>query len=684
MLWLAMLAAAQEADYPTLAALADLDAPPFRYADMIDRMSWMNPNHVPPTQPPHHEIGDREWFRLSYGADRDLKRMEMELRALTDRILLWVHVGVDYPNWRANQLAKDIERLVLDPIQKLFQFSEPPGVDGDPRLYIAMISDPDGDVLGYFPQASTRPQRLYFKSNEREMLVVNVARDDDFTFYDEILVEIIAHEYQHILHHHSDYGEELWLDEALASYAGYHAARSLFEIQGAHGIADDFLQAPHTGLTQWQADDQKGPKYGAGVLFMIYLVERFGEDIVARLLAEQANGWRAVDKVLREDHAVAAVDAFADWVLANYYLAFRRGYGYRHLEAALTPPEPSASYNSFPARHDGELAQYSTEYIAVDARGADTLQLSLWQAPAARLMPEGPAEGDRVYYALASDYSNSSLTRAFDLGDVTQAWLGFKVWHDLDKDAEYGYVTVSANDGRTWETLSGSYTRSSRVYDDYFDEGYTSRSGNWRNERIDLSPYAVGRILLRFELMSGVATSYGGMAIDDLHIKAINFHDGFESPDEAWIAEGWIRTDNRLPNNTWLQAVQDSREGLHIERALISGSGDLNVEILPGVNQVLVAVSPIVPRTSLPTEYELELNLLDAGGEIMVVTRECTLTTTHALNFRAAPNGTKIGLLARGAAVDALDRDGDWFMVVHAGRQGWIHGDYVHAAGACP
>ena len=122
-----------------------------------------------------------------------------------------------------------------------------------------------------------------------------------------------------------------------------------------------------------------------------------------------------------------------------------------------------------------------------------------------------------------------------------------------------------------------------------------------------------------------------------MRIETIGFHDSFESPDDGWIAEGWIRTDNRLPNNTWLQVAQGTHDGIEVSRSLISGSGDLSVDILPGVSQVLVAVSPVVPQTSLPTEYKLEMNLLNAAGEIMAVSRECTVTTTHVLNYRDAP-----------------------------------------------
>ena len=80
----------------------------------------------------------------------------------------------------------------------------------------------------------------------------------------------------------------------------------------------------------------------------------------------------------------------------------------------------------------------------------------------------------------------------------------------------------------------------------------------------------------------------------------------------------------------------------------------------------------------------MEASLLDADGNVMVVQRECSLTTTDPLNFRAAPRGNKIGLLLKGTVVDGLDRDGDWFQVDHNGVVGWVHGDYVIQAGVCP
>ncbi len=677
-------ALAQEADYPTLDALANMEVPPVDYADLVGRMNNVHTSYQAPTDPPQYKVGDREAFRMIVGEDVAYETFDMELRAILERALIWVQRDINYPQWRAEALAQKIERLVLDPMQRLFQFAEPPGIDGDPRLYVALIYDSEGHWFGYFHEASTRPKDIYSSSNQHEMLAVNLYQDDEYDFFDDILVDAIAHEYLHILQFHSDFGEDLWLDEGLATYAGYVASAPILTTAGAHYFGDIFLSAPHTGLTHFQAVEDRLSKYGAAVLFVIYLVDRFGADIIPPLLLDKAHGWPSVVKVLREHAGVSADEVFADWVLANYFLDSRRGYGYPKLEAELTGPEPAASYNSFPAAHAGHLPQFSTEYIAVDARGAAKLRLRLRQDPVARLIDEAPVEGDHFAYALTSDRGHSSLTRAFDLSEVERASLEFRLWHDLVKDKEYAYVTLSDDGGATWHTLKGIFMRPSEVNEDIYPRGYTGRTPYWFSETISLSAYAPGQVLIRFELLSRSATKYRGLAIDDLRIEAIGYHEGFEAPDDSWLMDGWIRSDNRLPNYAWLQAVQDSGDELHVSRALLSGGGELTVELQPGAGQVLVAISPVVPYTGLKSEFQLELNLLDAAGDVMVLSRECTVTTNAALNFRATPNGQKIGLVPEGASLDALERQGDWFMVDYRGRRGWISASYVQKAGNCP
>ena len=224
-------ALAQDTRYPTLDALAKLEVPAFDYADMVSRMSGKDTSYAPPTEPPHYEIGDRETFTLVMGENIAYESVDMELRGLTDRVLIWVLEDANYPRWRAQQMAQRLETYVLDPVQALVRFAEPPGVDGDPRLYVALSMDPESQYFGYFLETSALPKSLYPNSNQHEMLVVNLAADDDFDFFDDILIDVVAHEYMHILQSLIDHGEELWLNEAIATYVGYGREQTIPEQQ---------------------------------------------------------------------------------------------------------------------------------------------------------------------------------------------------------------------------------------------------------------------------------------------------------------------------------------------------------------------------------------------------------------------------------------------------------------------
>ena len=96
------------------------------YADLAGRMSNEYSSYQPPAEPPQYEVGDREAFRMIVGEDIIYETFDMELRAITERALIWVQRDTSYPLWRAQALAQKIERHVLDPMQRLFQFAEPP------------------------------------------------------------------------------------------------------------------------------------------------------------------------------------------------------------------------------------------------------------------------------------------------------------------------------------------------------------------------------------------------------------------------------------------------------------------------------------------------------------------------------------------------------------------------------
>ncbi len=61
----------------------------------------------------------------------------------------------------------------------------------------------------------------------------------------------------------------------------------------------------------------------------------------------------------------------------------------------------------------------------------------------------------------------------------------------------------------------------------------------------------------------------------------------------------------------------------------------------------------------------------------------CTLTTTHALDFRDGPGGTRIGAVPNNSTMSATARTAGWFQVEYRGAAVWISADYVVAQGVC-
>ena len=62
---------------------------------------------------------------------------------------------------------------------------------------------------------------------------------------------------------------------------------------------------------------------------------------------------------------------------------------------------------------------------------------------------------------------------------------------------------------------------------------------------------------------------------------------------------------------------------------------------------------------------------------------DCSVTTTHDLNFRDDPNGNRIGSVPVNATLTAFARTQRWFNVDNQGIEGWISADYVVAEGNC-
>ena len=198
-------------------------------------------------------------------------------------------------------------------------YPEPPrDIDGDPRLTVLFTKMYDG-VVGYFdPDNATREP----ESNQRDMLYAGVEPFQDkggvstvkATLIHE-LVHMIVHNYkvrQPELRGQKALDESKFVDEGMAVVAeqlgglGFPAGENV-----SIGYVFEFLEDNPSAQLNDEGDDYL---YGTGYLFVLYLMEQYGQDILRRLTQSEATGFGNVERATGR----RATEIFRDWSVALF------------------------------------------------------------------------------------------------------------------------------------------------------------------------------------------------------------------------------------------------------------------------------------------------------------------------------------------------------------------------------
>jgi immune inhibitor A len=113
---------------------------------------------------------------------------------------------------------------------------------------------------------------------------------------------------------------------------------------------------------------------------------------------------------------------------------------------------------------------------------------------------------------------------------------------------------------------------------------------------------------VRFEVVTDDAINQPGLVIDDVSIPEIGYQSDFELDGGGWDAAGWVRTDNRLPQQVWVQAAQQIGNQVQVSRWLAPAENHWSLPLADGVQQVLIAISPFAPVTTVATTYTLTVS----------------------------------------------------------------------------
>jgi hypothetical protein len=344
---------------------------------------------------------------------------------------------------------------------------------------------------------------------------------------------VFAHEYQHLLHDDYDSDEENFVNEGLAMFAEYLTGYVVSEDQYS-----TFQEFPENSLVAWgdQGGEEIVADYGLAFLYQMYLMEKFGEELLQYEFLNPDNGITSINSTLGafniqkdfgdiyHDFAVAVL---TDTKKANYR------YGFKTLDVGIDigtsdSPNPEA-YNTPGA------PPWGTDYNWIEGDPKDLAKFSFNGVDYTTFPTGWSSDGDVLWGGAGDLVDNWAIFEATGGGTLT-----FDTYWDIEDDWDFGFVQVSTDGGHTWISLeSPPYTTDVHHPDAHPDiianmpgltgwSCYYAEDPCWINVSFDLSAYS-GDILLAFRYMTDWAFTYEGWYIDNVYVDSTLISNGSDA-----------------------------------------------------------------------------------------------------------------------------------------------------------
>ncbi|TFG69950.1 MAG: hypothetical protein E4H27_06555 [Anaerolineales bacterium] len=581
---------------------------------------------------PDYDVGTVRAFSVS-NLDSDTT-FDVQARLLykTDHVYMWVEEGLSTDMDKIQKAADLFEEHTYPTDRAFFGAEWSPGVDGDPHLSILHASNLGSTVAGYFSSADSYVKAVREDSNEMEMFYIHI--DKSMEIGDDFYNGVLAHEFQHMIHWYNDRNETTWMNEGCSELAMelnesmYQGELGTYDVGGSEYA---YLDNPDTQLTTWPEVDLTGAAsahYGASYLFMSYFLDRFGEEATKSLVAHPENGMESVNIILDElGLPLTHEDIVADWYIANLLdspeLVDGR-YGYKEIDIA--EPDIDKSYtrpSNFPVDATSTVKQYGVDYIEI--RGSQPVKFAFSGTSQVGLMDTDAHSGKYLWWSNREDESDSRLSRRLDLTSATHASLEFWSWYHIEEDWDYAYVVVGTTASGiiptdlnstdiSWTILDNTTLGCTESDPNYGNLGcgITGQSNEWEKLSANLDAFTGQEVVLRFEYITDAAVNQAGMAIDDLTIVVDGntvVEDDAETNQEDWIAEGFVRHANVLPQEWIIQLVTFGDE-TQVSRLLFldGSSGEWTIPLGGQVRSAVLAISAVAPFTTEEAVYRYNLN----------------------------------------------------------------------------
>ncbi|MFN3491518.1 MAG: choice-of-anchor J domain-containing protein, partial [Anaerolineales bacterium] len=177
--------------------------------------------------------------------------------------------------------------------------------------------------------------------------------------------------------------------------------------------------------------------------------------------------------------------------------------------------------------------------------------------------------------------------------------------YDLEENYDYLYLVVST-DGKTWEMIETPSGTDDNPVGNNLGWGYNGASGGWVEEEVDLSQYAGKQVYLRFEYITDAAVNGEGFMVDDIQISALNYQSDFEADDGGWLADGFVRIQNTLPQTFGLALILTSDSSVTMIPLNPDQTAEIPLSLKSGEKAYLV-ISGLTRFTREEASYQIEI-----------------------------------------------------------------------------
>lgn len=532
----------------------------------------------------------------------------------------------------------------------------PPGLpadwrDADCDPHISILNFPIdagtslGFIAGYFSSEHEYPNGTGEHespfSNETEMFFMNSLY---LNVGDDTYAGVLAHEFFHMIQFSNDYNEETWVNEGMADIAAV--------VNGFGDIVEGHVSAyegqPDNHLFDWGSEVED---YGQAFLFLDYLFNHYGAPEVtsterreayglAKLLTRTPqDGLEGVTKVVRGrspallrklDRYYRSGDfqkVFRDYLVANFLdlpEASHGQFGYANRDVNV-----ASAGTGDRSPDDSTVHAYGGEYYELTGPGkfSTTAEDPVPLIPASQGQP--PPTPGKLAWSNRADEMITWLERGADLTEATAPQLRFKYWYQIEEDWDYAYVRVSQDNGASYDYVPTADCGGKPTDPNGNNRaitgsgGITGDSGGWQDCTLDLTPYAGGPVLIRFEYDTDQAVTEPGYVVDNVDLidgetKLWN-RTKFEKRARGWSFGGdgikkWMRLRPSSKNRPLVQVVTVSGDDVHrvtrTRRHYVRNNGDLALGVPVGITggKTIVIFSGTTPIATDPYGYTYQVD----------------------------------------------------------------------------